>query len=286
VMRAGRGKRFKGRRSPAKAGNTMTPENAGAIEETVLTQREGRIAVITINRPQVLNALNKQVLTRLKKVLEEVESSPEIGAVIITGAGDKSFVAGADIASMAEMTPGEAREFSRLGQETFGFIGSMRKAVIAAVNGYALGGGLELAIACDIRVAGENAKFGQPEVGLGIIPGFGATQRLSRLVGPARAKDLIFTGRTITAAEALDMGLVEYVVPAAEVLAFARKIASQIADKSISAVAKAKSAIDRGLDLTLEEGLKLESEEFSSCFSHPDQREGMRAFLEKRKPRY
>lgn len=264
----------------------MRPENGSLPEDVVFTEKDAGIAVVTINRPNVLNALNREVLLKLKRALEELEGSRDVRAVIITGAGEKSFVAGADIASMAEMTPGEAREFSKLGHETFGFIEAMTKPVIAAVNGYALGGGLELALACDIRVAGENAKFGQPEVGLGIIPGFGGTQRLSRLVGPGRAKDLIFTGRTITAGEALNMGLVEYVVPQGETLSFARKVASQIAEKSPSAVTRAKSAINRGFDLTLEEGLRIEMEEFSSCFSHPDQKEGMRAFLEKRKPRY
>ncbi|HHY34239.1 MAG TPA: hypothetical protein GX510_01165 [Firmicutes bacterium] len=264
----------------------MRSETQSVPEDVVLIEKAAEIAVVSINRPHVLNALNREVLLKLKKVLEELESSPDVRAVIITGAGDKSFVAGADIAGMVQMTPDDAREFSRLGHETFGFIDAMSKPVIAAVNGYALGGGLELALACDIRVAAENARLGQPEVGLGIIPGFGGTQRLSRLVGPGRAKDLIFTGRTVTAGEALSMGLVEYVVPQGEALSFARKVALQILEKSPSAVTRAKSAINRGLDIHLEQGLRLEEEEFSLCFSHPDQKEGMQAFLEKRKPRY
>lgn len=255
-------------------------------EEVVLLHREDGVAVMVVNRPQVLNALNREVLVKMREALRDIGSSRDIGVLIVTGAGDRAFAAGADISEMLDMNPDQAKEFSRFGQETFQLFREIPQPVIAAVNGYALGGGMELALSCDIRVASETARFGQPEVGLGIIPGFGGTQRLSRLVGEGRAKDLIFTGRYVTAREALEMGLVEYVVPEGEALSFARKLAAQMLEKSPAALKHAKAAIARGLERNLEEGLGIEAAEFAACFAVPDQREGMTAFLEKRKPSY
>lgn len=240
---------------------------------------EGATAVITISRPAQLNALNSQVITELGRAIADVGANTEAKALILTGAGDRSFVAGADIAEMRDFTPDEARAFSRLGQAVFRSIEELPIPSIAAVNGYALGGGCELALACDIRIAAANAKFGQPEVGLGIIPGFGGTVRLPRVVGPARASELILTGRTIKADEALSYGLVTEVVSSEELIRRAMAIAAQLSKKSHVGLSKAKA-----LNLSCMEPYLREAEEFAQCFTTDHPREGMSAYLERREP--
>ena len=249
----------------------------------MLEVKEG-VAVLTINRPESLNALNLQVLEELSDALDRLEDDSSLVALIITGAGQRAFVAGADIAAMETMTPRAAAEFSRYGQDLFLRIESFPALTIAAVNGYALGGGNELAMACDIRIAAKNARFGQPEVGLGITPGFGGTQRLARLAGKQHALDLIMTGRTIDADEAARIGLVNRVVPQGEALTQARALAAELVKQSLFAARQVKKAVLEGLYLKLEDGLMLERRLFGECFGNPDQKEGMRAFLEKRPP--
>lgn len=256
-------------------------------EELAVLEVEDGIATLTISRPKALNALNSQVLDAIAKAVERVRADASIGCLVITGAGEKAFVAGADIAEMRSMGPKEAYEFARRGQRTFDAIAALPIPVIAAIRGYALGGGLELALACDIRIAAEDAKLGQPETGLGIIPGFGATQRLARLVGPAKAKELIFTGERISGAEAAAIGLVNRAVPASRVLEEAKELARKcLASKSRFAQAMAKAAIDEGLGASLAEGLKIEARKFAQCFELGDAPEGMTAFLEKRPPAF
>ena len=246
---------------------------------------EEGIGVITINRPESLNALNTQVLEDLSAVLESVETEEEVKVVIITGAGNKAFVAGADIAEMQNKSVDEAYRFSRLGQQVFGKIETMPKPVIAAVNGFALGGGCELAMACDIRVASENARFGQPEINLGIIPGFAGTQRLPRLVGKGKALELIMTGDMITAADAEKLGLVNKVV-SGDVLEAAREMAKKIASKGALALHYCKAAVHYGLQADMETGSAYEAGLFGVCFASNDRKEGIAAFLEKRKPQF
>ncbi|MDD5503219.1 MAG: enoyl-CoA hydratase-related protein [Candidatus Thermoplasmatota archaeon] len=240
------------------------------------------IFTITINRPEALNALNRSLLSELNSVLDNVPTG--VGAVIITGAG-KAFVAGADISEMAIMTPKQAEEFAKLGQNVFSKIANLPVPAIAAVNGYALGGGCELALACDIRIASEKAKFGQPEVGLGITPGFGATQRLPRIVGEAKAKELIFTGAIIDANEAFRIGLANKVVPLESLIAESRLVAKTIMEKGPIAIAKSKCAINEGANASLQAGMEIEARLFGECFG-PEQKEGMKAFSEKRKPAF
>ncbi|MEW6522291.1 MAG: enoyl-CoA hydratase-related protein [Bacillota bacterium] len=251
----------------------------------ISTEREGAWAVLTINRPRVLNALNRQVLVELKSALEELQEA-KVRVIILTGAGEKAFVAGADIGEMKDMDVATARQFALDGQAVLAFIESMPVVVIAAINGFALGGGCELAMACDIRVASERARLGQPEVNLGVIPGFAGTQRLSRLVGRGRAKLLTFTGDIIDAASAEGMGLVDVVVPHDQLMERARELARKIAGKGPLAIAAAKRAIDRGLDLTLAEGSAYEAGEFAALFATADQKEGMAAYLEKRSAKF
>lgn len=248
-------------------------------------EKENGIGVLTINRPQALNALNTDLLVEMHKVLAEIHYDDEIKALIITGEG-KSFVAGADISEMADMEPLDARKFALLGNSVFTTIEEMEKPVIAAINGFALGGGCELALACDIRLASEKAKLGQPEVGLGITPGFGGTQRLMRIVGPAKAKELIFTGRTIDAQEALSIGLVNHVYPVDALLVEAKNMAREIAAKAPVAVQFCKRAMNEGFEMDLQRGLQLEADLFALCFSTHDQSEGMGAFCEKRKAEF
>lgn len=243
---------------------------------------DGNIAVVTINRPKYLNALNTEVLTELSEAIDSLEKDSAIRAVIVTGAGDKAFVAGADIAEMKNKNVLEAREFSNLGNTVFSKLENMNKPVIAAVNGFALGGGCELAMACDIRIAGNKAKFGQPEAGLGIMAGFGGTQRLARLVGTGIAKEILFTGKMINAERAYETGLVNQIVDVAELLAEAKKMAQTIAANSPLGVSNTKKAVNEGLNLDLERALFLEAELFGSLFSTKDQKDGMSAFLEKR----
>ncbi len=249
--------------------------------ETILTAKEGHVATITINRPKALNALSTQVLTELNAALDEVAADQDVYALVITGAGEKSFVAGADIAEMKDKSVEEAAVYGKFGNEVFRKIETFRCPVIAAVNGFALGGGCELAMSCDIRVASENAVFGQPEVGLGITPGFGGTQRLARLVGAGIAKEMIFTARNIKADRAAEIGLVNKVVAAEELMPTVMKMAAGISKNAPIAVAYAKKAINNGLQTDIDAGIAIEVEEFSNCFASEDQTYGMTCFLEK-----
>ena len=248
----------------------------------VTLEHRGPVGLITMNRPEALNALNDQVLRDLDAVLDQVEADDSILVAVITGAG-RSFVAGADIGQMSTLTAAEAKAFGVLGNRVFLKLENLTKPTIAAVNGFALGGGCELSMACDIRVASEKAKFGQPEVGLGITPGFGGTQRLARLVGPGMAKQLIYTAKNIKADEALRIGLVNSVYPAQELLPAAEKLAGTIAKNAPIAVRACKKAINDGLQVDMDRAVTIEEKLFGSCFETADQKEGMGAFLEKRK---
>lgn len=254
--------------------------------ETLVVEKEDYLATITINRPKALNAINAQVLYDLEAAIKEVGGDDAIKVVIITGAGDKSFVAGADITFMLPLTPHEGRFFSALGERVLRSIELMEKPVIAAVNGFALGGGCELAMACDIRLAADNALFAQPEVGLGVIPGFGGTQRLPRLIGEGRAKELTYTCDNIKADEAYRIGLVNHVYPADQLMEQARKMAKKIASKAPLAVGYAKFAIGKGMQVDLDSAMSIESDMFGMCCATKDQKEGMGAFVEKRKPTF
>lgn len=244
-------------------------------------KKNGKTAVLTINRPEALNALNSQVLSDLKAALDELKKEADLRCLIITGAGPKSFVAGADIGEMSTMNPKKGEAFGIAGNKVMSQVASFPCPVIAAVNGYALGGGFELALACDLRLASEKARFAFPETGLGITPGFGGTQRLARLVGPALASELIFTGRTVKADEALAKGMVSQVCAPEELLDKAQELADTIAGRAPIAIRQAKKAIRGGLDLTLEKGLDYESECFGECFDSEDQKNAMKAFVEK-----
>ena len=250
--------------------------------EHLLYEVNGKVATITINNPKSLNALNSATLSELNECLKAVEKDSELRVVIVTGSGAKSFVAGADISEMVNASAAEGRAMALLAKEAFRRLETMDKVTIAAVNGYALGGGCELAMACDIRIAAENAVFGQPECGLGILPGFGGTQRLARLVGKGIAKELIFTCNRIKADEAYRIGLANKVVPADELLNACNEMAQTIISKSGYAIALAKACIETGLDTDLDSGLKLEATNFGLSFATPDKAEGMTAFLEKR----
>ena len=254
--------------------------------ETILVEKDGPVAVLTINRPDKLNALNQTVLAELLQALSEVACDDAVGAIVLTGAGAKSFVAGADIGAMSRMTTPQAQAFADLGHGLGDALANCPKPVVAAVNGFALGGGTELAVACDAIYAADNAKFGQPEVKLGVIPGFGGTQRLARLVGLQKAKELVFTGDTIDAQEALRIGLVCAVFPAAELLGKAKDLGRRMAAAGPLAVAQAKRAMNHGYDLSLPAALELEKQAFAMLFGTDDQKEGMAAFLEKRKPAF
>lgn len=254
--------------------------------ENILLEREDNIAVITINRPKVLNALNADTLKELEAAFDEVENDEQVRVVILTGAGEKAFVAGADIAFMSRLNPMEAVKFARIGQKVFSKIENLSKPVIAAINGFALGGGNELAMACDIRVASEKARLGQPEVQLGLIAGFGGTQRLTRLVNPGLAKEILYTADQYDAAAALRMGLVNHVVPAGELMGFCKAMAQRIAARGPVAVKLTKEAINMGLEMDLEKAFALESDLFGLVFTTEDRKEGIGAFLEKRKPSF
>lgn len=251
--------------------------------QNILCAVENGIATITINRPKALNALNLDTVTELKDAIEKIAVDKAVKVVVITGAGEKSFVAGADIKEMATKTPAEGREWGQFGQNVFTEIENMPQPVIAAINGFCLGGGCELSCACDIRYASENAKFGQPEVGLGITPGFGGTQRLARLVGLGMAKQLIYTAKNIKADEALRIGLVNAVYPLAELMPAAEKLAETIAKNAPIAVRACKKAINDGMQVDIDRAVTIEEGLFGSCFETADQKEGMGAFLEKRK---
>ena len=241
-----------------------------------------QIATVTIDRPKALNALNTETLSELKECFSELEKQKDVRVVILTGGGNKSFVAGTDISEMVNATPAEGRAMSLLAMEAFNKLENMPQVTIAAVNGYALGGGCEIAMSCDIRIVAENAVFGQPECGLGIIPGFGGTQRLARLIGKGRAKELIFTCDRIDAQEAYRMGLANKVVPADQLMRACQEMAGRILSKGSYAVSIAKSMINAGMDMDLNNALKMEADAFGFTFSTHDKEEGMTAFLEKR----
>lgn len=252
----------------------------------VVTEIHDQIGEITVNRPEAMNALNADVLTELEGAFETLITSDQTGVILFTGAGDRAFIAGADIKAMAAMGQTEAREFSRRGQRLTETIESSPKPVIAAVNGFALGGGCELALACHIRVASRNAQFAQPEVHLGIIPGWGGTQRLPRLIGIGRATEWIITGEMTSAEEAHVMGLVNEVVEPDQLMTRARKMAQSILKNGPQAIRTALQCIRSGYHLSLQEGLDMEAEAFMSLFETPEGKEGLRAFIEKRAPRF
>ena len=249
----------------------------------IVLEKKGHVAVATIQRPKALNALNSQVLEDLNEMLDQVSADKEIRALVLTGSGEKAFVAGADIGEMSTLTKDGGEAFGKKGNDVFRKLETLAIPVIAAVNGFALGGGCELAMSCDIRICADTAVFGQPEAGLGITPGFGGTQRLARLVGPGMAKQMIYTARNIKADEALRIGLVNAVYPAAELMAAAEKMAETIAQNAPIAVQACKKAINEGLDVDMDAAVVIEEKLFGSCFETADQREGMGAFLEKRK---
>jgi len=247
---------------------------------------KGGIVTITINRPKVFNALNYDTLKELLACFTDIGKSKDIHAVIITGSGEKAFIAGADISFMGELDAHEAREFGILGHEVMDVIENLPQPVIAAVNGFALGGGCELALACDIRLASEKAQFGQPEVNLGVLPGFGSTQRLPRLVGKGHATELLFSGKMISAEEACRIGLVNRVIGEGKLLEECTILAEMIVAKAPVAVRLCKEAVNNGLEMDLARGCSYEANLFGLCFVSKDQKEGMKAFLEKRAPQF
>jgi enoyl-CoA hydratase len=254
--------------------------------QNILLSKEEGIAFITMNRPKFLNALDRTTVEELSQVIDTVAADDEVKVVILTGAGEKAFVAGGDIGFMENMTALEAREFAVFGTGVLRKIEYLPKPVIAAINGFCLGGGCELAMACDFRIASLNAKFGQPEVGLGVTAGFGGTQRLPRLIGLGMAKQLHYTGAIIDAEEALRIGLVNAVVSAGDLINYVKGIARQIIPKGQLAVRFCKTAINEGMQTDIDRALSIETDIFSLCFSTKDQKEGMKAFVEKRKPQF
>jgi len=254
--------------------------------KNLIFEKENGIAIITVNRPKALNALNSETVKELNQLVGTIEMDPEVSVVIITGGGEKSFVAGADISEMQNMNALEGRNWGKFAQSVFNKIENLPQPVIAAVNGYALGGGCELAMSCDIRIAAETAKFGQPEVLLGVIPGFAGTQRLPRLIGKGRAKELMFTGDQIDALEAYRIGLVNKVVPAVELMDAAKKMAAKIMSRGPIAVQLCKTAVNEGMDMDLDSGQAYEREAFGVCFATEDKTEGMKAFVEKRPAKF
>jgi enoyl-CoA hydratase len=251
--------------------------------ENLSIDRDGGVAVLTVTRPKVLNALNMQTLDELRRAILDLQRDDAIRVVIITGAGEKSFVAGADINELATQTPTTGREHAMSGQHIFDLIEHMGKPVIAAINGFALGGGCELAMACTIRLAADTARLGQPEINLGIIPGYGGTQRLARIVGRGRALEILLTGDMLSAQDAHRLGLVNRVVPAAELMAEAKKLAATLAAKAPIAMRYILEAVHRGLDMPIAEAQNYEATLFGLIASTDDMREGTRAFLDKRK---
>ena len=254
--------------------------------ENLLYEKRGGIACVTVNRPAVRNALNAQTVRELRTAFEQARNDDEVRVVILSGSGDKAFVAGADINELAIQTPVNGKEYALAGQAVFNFIEQLGKPVIAAVNGYALGGGCELAMACTFRIASENAVLGQPEVKLGIIPGYGGSQRLPRLVGKGRALQILLTGDMVTAAEALSIGLVNQVVPQAELMPAAEAIAGKIMANAPLAVRLCLEAVNRGLEMTQDDGQFLEAALFGLTCATEDMKEGTKAFLEKRAPNF
>ncbi|MEA1961434.1 MAG: short-chain-enoyl-CoA hydratase [Bacillota bacterium] len=254
--------------------------------ENIILEKEGALAILTVNRPKAMNALNKDTLEEIREAVKDVAADDNLYALIVTGSGDKAFVAGADIAYMMNFGPMEGRAFSKLGQEVFRELELMEKPTIAAVNGFALGGGCELAMACDIRLASENALFGQPESKIGITPGYGGTQRLPRLIGEGRAKELIYTGGNIKADEAYRIGLINHVYSSDTLMDEARKLAGKIMAAAPIAVRMCKHEIGKGMQTDIDTAMTIEVDMFGLCFSTEDQKEGMKAFVEKRKPNF
>ena len=254
--------------------------------KALLYSKEEGIGIVTVNRSESLNALNGEVYDELYDLFQEIDSDPEVRVVILTGGGEKAFIAGADITEMQPQSSVEIHGFIGKARRASDRISTLAKPVIAAVNGFALGGGCELAMCCDLRIASENARFGQPEINLGIIPGAGGTQRLSRLVGMTKAKELIYTGDMIDANTALTLGLVNKVVPADSLMTEAKDLARKLLSKSSVALSLAKSAVTSGAGMSLSSGLDLEGECFAQCFASEDQKEGMAAFIAKRKPQF
>jgi enoyl-CoA hydratase len=254
--------------------------------KNILVSFEDEIGILTINRPKALNALNIETLREIQMGIQEVKDHLEMKILIVTGAGEKAFVAGADILEMKEMNSIEALNFAKLGHTTLKMIQDLDRPVIAAVNGFALGGGTEIALACDFIYASENARFGLPEVTLGVFPGFGGTQRLPRLIGKGKAKELIMTGKMISAQEAYEMGIVNRVFPPASLMKETRKVAAQIAANGAIGVRLAKMVVDAGFNMDLAEACALESYAFGISFTTAEQKEGMTAFIEKRKPNF
>ena len=250
--------------------------------KNIILEKSEHLAIVTINRPKALNALNSETLKDLDIVLEDLEKDNNIYCVILTGYGEKAFVAGADISEMKDLSEEEGRDFGLLGNKVFRRLEKLDKPVIAAISGFALGGGCELAMACDIRIASEKAKFAQPEAGLGITPGFGGTQRLPRLVGEGKAKELIYTCATIKADEALSIGLVNKVVPLESLMDEAKAMASLIMANAPIAVKLCKDAINRGMQVDIDKAVEIEAGDFGKCFATEDQKEGMTAFMERR----
>ncbi len=254
------------------------------VYENILVEKKDGIGYVTINRPKVLNALSIKTVKELTDAFEKMAKDKKVGVVILTGSGEKSFVAGADIPEFARLKPDGARDYAMRGQKLLNLIERLGKPVIAAVNGYALDGGCEIAMACTMRIASDNASLGQPEVNLGLIPGYGGTQRLPRLVGKGRAYELILSAKPIDAATAERIGLVNKVVPQAELMAVCEKMAKTIAKRGPLAVKYCLEAVDRGLNMSLDDGLALEADLFGLVFGSKDVREGVKAFTEKRKP--
>ena len=251
--------------------------------DNLLFERDGAVAILTFNRPAVLNALNAALLRELDSALDTLGQPPTCKAIILTGAGEKSFVAGADINELAVLTPAEGKEHARYGQRVFDRLEHLGKPVIAAINGFALGGGCELALACTLRIAADTARLGQPEINLGIIPGYGGSQRLPRLVGKGRALEILLTGDMVPAQRAFEIGLVNQVVPAADLMSAARKVAHTLAAKAPVATRYIIEAVNQGLDMPLAQGQFLETALFGAIASTEDTKEGTSAFLEKRK---
>lgn len=253
--------------------------------QTIKIETDHQTAVLTFNRPEVLNALNSETVTEALDAVRDLEKNPDVRVLVFTGAG-RAFISGADIAEMLEKTSAAARTYSELGHTLMATIQDMGKPSIAAIGGYCLGGGMEVALACDIRLASEKAQFGLPETVLGIIPGWGATQRAARLVGTAHAKELIFTGEIIDAYRALEIGLINRIIPQASLIHFTLDMAKKISRQGQIAIAHAKKVIRKGVEMTLAQGCKTETDAFVSCFETEDRREGMQAFIEKRKPKF
>ncbi len=250
--------------------------------DNLLLERDGPVAILTINRPSVLNALNTPTIDDLRRAVLELKHDPAIRVIVLTGAGEKSFVAGADINELAAQTPVGAKEHALQGQHVFDLVENLGKPVIAAVNGFALGGGCELAMACTLRVAADTARFGQPEVNLGLIPGYAGTQRLPRLIGKGVAMELLLTGRQVKADEALRLGLVNRVVPAADLMTEAKKLATELAGKPPLSLKYIIEAVNKGLEVSFDKGAFLEATLFGVIAATDDMREGTKAFLEKR----